>query len=275
MHCYNDTDYNKTVTVSDCKASFGELDPTKSYTVEIYADNQSKGQMIHIDDTTLPIDSFSAELNEFNFIVLNWTCTKEMPAEGWIISYTRDGIEQETTYTVTENTFTFKEVIPGSTYAFTIDAGNGAPVIVTDVEITAAEAKDFSATYDNYTLTKADITIKMCTPPEHDETWSYKSLYNSDYTNTIKVGEKTGIVGRALKMYSVINEAEVFAFYVIRDKDGNVIMHSYQEFIWKTMWNNYRTALTITEMPEVAGNYTVEVYLNGGFLGALDFEIVE
>lgn len=274
VHCYNDTDYNKTLTVSDCKVSFDGLNPLKSYTVEIYADQQSQGQTVHIDDTTLPIENFTAKIIENNFIELSWTCSKPTPEEGWIIKYTLDGVESENTFKTTENTLVFKEVIPGTNYVFSIDAGNGAPVIVTDVEITANDAQDYSSTYDEYTVTKEDMTLRMCTPPD-SETWSYKSLYNADYTNKLEVGEKAGIVARVNKMYSTLNETEIFALYIIRDQEGNIVLYNSQELIWKDMWNNFRAALTIPETPAAPGNYTVEVYLNGGFLGSLEFEIVE
>ena len=76
-------------------------------------------------------------------------------------------------------------------------------------------------------------------------------------------------------MYSTINESEVFAFYIIRNENGEIVAQSSQVFIWKDMWNNFRAALTIPQMPDTAGNYKVEIYLNGAQLGILDFEIVE
>lgn len=274
VHCYNDTDYNKTVTVSDCNVSFDALDPAKSYTVEIYAEQQTKGQMIHIDDATLPIDTFTAELTEFNFIQLNWTCSKPIPAGGWIVKYTLDGAASEKTLTTEENALLFKEVIPGATYSFTIEAANGAPVIATNVEITAAEAQNYKSNYGNQTITKDNITLKMCTPPDY-ENWTYKGLYAKDYTTTIKVGEKVGFVTRILKYYDTTDNADVFVLYVIRDEEGKVVMYNSEERTWVNLWNYYYGALNIPEVPAEAGKYTVEVYFNGGFLGSQAFEIKE
>ncbi len=274
VHCYNDTDYNKTVTVSDCSATFDGLDPMKSYTVEIYAQQQYKGQVIHIDDATLPIDNFTAKITENNFIELSWTCAKEMPAEGWIISYSMNGTEQAKTFTVTENALVFKEVIPEASYVFTITAGNGAPVIATDAEITAPAAENYSSNYDNVPVSKDNITLKMCTPPD-SESWSYKSLYSSDYTTKLKVGEKGGFVTRITKYYSPTNESDVFVLFVIRDEEGNIVMYNSEELVWAKMWNYYYGALTIPELPAAAGKYNISIYFNGGFVGSQDFEITE
>ena len=274
VHCYNDTDYNKTITVSDCNAAFDSLDPMKSYTVEIYAEQQSKGQMIHIDDATLPIDSFIAELDEFNFINLTWTCSKPTPEEGWIVKYTINGQASDKTLTTAENTLVFKEVIPGATYSFTIEAGNGAPVITTNVEITAGEAEGYKSNYGNQAITKDNITLKMCNPPASDN-WNYKDLYANDYTTSFKVGEKAGFVTRILKYYDTKEEADVFVLYIIRDQEGNVVLTCSEERTWINLWDYYFGVLTVPEMPSEAGSYTIEVYFNGGLLGEKEFEITE
>lgn len=272
VHCYNNTDYNKTVTVSDCAATFDGLDPAQNYTVEIYADNQTQFQLLHIDDTTLPIDSFEAKIIENNFIELSWRCAKELPEGGWNLEYTMN--ESENIYKIeglTEASYILKDAIPGAAYVFKLKAVNGAIVIVNDVEIAVPEAMDYSNDYGGTPFSKDSIELNMCIRPENDD-WTGQLI---KHTTAFKPGELAGFTTIANAYYNETVDAEIYILYVIRDENGALVMFNSQEMMWKELFKKYHGTLSIPELPGAVGKYTLEIYYNGGYVATQAFEITE
>ncbi len=272
VHCYNNTDYNKTVTVSDCAASFDSLDPAQNYTVEIYADNQTQFQLLHIDDTTLPIDSFTAQITENNYIELAWSCAKETPEGGWVLEYTMS--ESEDVYTIeniTESNYSFKEAIPGAAYSFKLKAGNEAIVIANEVEISVPEAEKYSNNYGDVPFSSDDITLNMCVQPA-DGNWTGSII---KHTTTFKPGELAGFTTIANAYYNETVDADIYILYVIRDENGTLVMFNNQEMKWKELFTAYHGTLSVPELPGTVGKYTLEIYYNGGHVATQEFEIAE
>lgn len=272
VHCYNNTDYNKTVTVSECAATFNELDPAQNYTVEIYADNQTQFQLLHIDDATLPVEEFTAQMTQDNFIELTWTCAKETPEGGWIIEYTMS--ESEDVYKIegiTDTTCLVKDAIPGATYVFKLKAANDAVVIASDAEITVPEADNYANNYGDTPFSSENIRLKMCLQPE-DGKWTANKL---KFTTTFKPGELAGFTTEALTYYNETVDAEIYILYVIRDEKGALVMFNSQELMWKELFTAYHGTLSIPDLPDTAGKYTLDIYYNGGYVATQEFEIVE
>ncbi len=272
VHCYNNTDYNKTVTVSDCAAAFDGLDATQNYTVEIYADNQTQFQLLHIDDATLPVENFTAKITEDNFIELTWTCAKETPEGGWVIEYTMS--ESEDVYkieNITENTCIVKDAIAGASYVFTLKAANDAIVITDVVKATVPEAENYSNNYGDVPFSSENIRLKMCVQPQ-DGNWNTNNL---KFTTAFKPGELAGFTTEALAYYNETVDAEIFILYVIRDENGALVMFNSQEMMWKELFKAYHGTLSIPELPGTVGKYTLDIYYNGGHVATQEFEIVE
>jgi len=270
VRCYNNTDYNKTVTVSDCTAAFDGLDPAQNYTVEIYADNQTQFQLLHIDDTTLPVEDFAAQITEENFIELNWTCAKEIPEGGWILEYSMS--ESEELFTVdgiTENAYTLKDAIAGASYAFTLKAANDALVIAPKAEITVPEAEKYSNNYGDVPFNADNIRLKMCLQPT-DGVWT-----NPTFTTSFKPGELAGFTTEALAYYNETVDTEIYILYVVRDENGKLVLFKGQIVMWKELFTAYHGTLCVPELPETVGKYTLDIYYNGGHVTTQAFEIVE
>ena len=272
VRCYNNTDYNKTVTVSDCAASFEGLDPAQNYTVEIYADNQTQFQLLHIDDATLPVENFTAQLTEENFIELSWTCAKDIPEGGWIIDYTIS--ESEEVYSVegiTENTCIIKDAIPGVSYTFTIRAANEAVVIANTAQITVGEAVAYTNNYGGTTFEGKNIKFSMCKQPD-DDNWKSSNL---TFTSKFKPGELLGFTTEALTYYNETVDAEIYILYIIRNENGELVTFCNQTAMWKELFTAYFGTLSVPELPTETGKYTLDIYYNGGYVTTQEFEVAE
>lgn len=270
VRCYNNTDYNKTVTVSDCTAAFDGLDPAQNYTVEIYADNQTQFQLLHIDDTTLPVEDFAAQITKENFIELNWTCAKTIPEGGWILEYSMsESKELFKVEGITVNNYTFKDVIAGASYEFTLKAANDALVIAPKAEIAVPYAEKYFNNYGDVPFGADNIRLKMCIQPA-DGVWN-----NPTFTTTFKSGELAGFTTEALAYYNETIDTEIYILYVIRDENGQLILFKGQTVMWKELFTAYHGTLTVPELPETVGKYTLDIYYNGGHVTTQAFEIVE
>lgn len=272
VRCYNNTDYNKTVTVSKLAASFDGLDPSQDYTIEVNAEGQSQSETLHLTDTILMVENFTAQIVENNFIELNWTCEKDIPTGGWIIEYKfSDSQETYKIDNISENTCTLKDVIPGASYEFTIKAAGDAYVIASNAQVTAPEAEDYVNEYGGTPFGKANIRLKMCVQPT-DGIWNTNNL---KFTTTFKAGEAAGFTTEALAYYNETVDTNVYILYVIRDESGKLIMINGQEVTWKSLFNEYHGTLSVPAIPENTGKYTLDIYYNGGHVTTQAFEIAE
>jgi ABC-type oligopeptide transport system substrate-binding subunit len=56
---------------------------------------------------------------------------------------------------------------------------------------------------------------------------------------------------------------EVTVTYVIRSKDGAPVSLNSEQSTWNKLWDKKFCELDIPQMPEIAGEYTVDIYFNG------------
>ncbi len=269
VRCYDDANYNETIITAETSAVFTNIDPAKRYTVEVTAAGMSISQRAYMAENPITISDFTADTSNANNMVLTWSSSQPVPEDGWVLLYTVDDSDIQSSVTCTENRAVISPVVPDANYTFKIQLANGDSVLTMPLQCKSGKAQDFSG----YGMIRASMTYKLCKRPNSTD-WDHSDLSDSDYTNTFKVGEQISFVGQLHDKYGTSDD-KILTLYVFRDAEGNVVCYSYTEAAWRDMWNMYYGEFDVPQVPATAGDYTLSIYFNGKLVTNKDVVIEE
>ncbi len=266
IRCYNDAGFSQTVTTSDLNYTFTEIDHSSAYTVEVFAENMSQSTYVSVGANPVTITGFQFDDTIPGLLKLTWTFTGTAPAEGWALSYTTDGLVQETVYT-TEATAELY-VIPGSHYAVTLQTANDATVFGGTATYDLPEAEIFEA----YGLHADSIESSMCIRPQA-QYWSQADVPQEDYVNSFTADQRAGMILHAMTEFDY-SQDNVRITYLVRNSDGTLLHVGTANSIWDNIFPGAYGALNIPYMPDEAGEYSITIYFNGKFVTVQNFSII-
>ena len=269
VRCYNDSGYDETVTAENTSVIFENVDCTKAYTVEVTAAGMSSGDRCYMTANAMTVSNIQVTPVDSQKLSLTWDYSVSEPNGQWFVVYTIDGSEFSQIIRTDKNSAVITPVVPGNTYSISIQLESGATVFGGNTTYQTAEAKKF----DGYLITSDKIVFKMCKRPDKNN-WSYTNVADKDYTDTYKVGTKTGFVARLRNKYNVSSDV-ITTLYVIRDESGKLISSETTAQTWTSMWYKYYGELDIPSIPSTPGNYTIEVYFNGAWVHEQSFKVIE
>ena len=270
VRCYNET-YNQTVITTDTFATFEALDPTVEFNIEVKAIGMSVGEKIVVPANSITVSNFKVDASDPAKLTLSWNPSQAIPAEGWVLRYSVVGIGNEFTVRCNENTAVINSLIPNATYHIQLEDNNGTVLLGSRTEITTGAAVNFNKQFENFTVSRSDLNFYMCRTPKRPN-WGRYDLTDSDYTTTFRIGESASFLVRANKSCYTSSES-ITTMYVIYKEDGTPILTAQDTRVWSNMWSNYNCKLEIPAMPTETGNYTIEVYFNGGLANSQAFTI--
>lgn len=266
VRCYNENGYDETLTTADTMITFQNVDDSIENTIEVTAANMSVSQRVLVSANSVTVSDFAVDTSVPGILHLTWNANREIPANGWTIRYSVNGISAPSVVTTSENSAQIP-VVPNGSYNFTIldDAGNsvlGGPF--THVQ---GDASDFVG----YAVNKNYMTTRLCKTPAASS-WSYVDLTEADYVNTFSVGEKISVV-LTLSHWYEISDDEIMTTFAIYDEAGNLVNFSHFAHTWKFLWYQNYCELDISSIPADIGTYEVFIYFNGAEVGSQKFEI--
>lgn len=256
VRCYDDADYNETLIIADTTAVFDNVDPAKSYTVEVLAAGMSVSQRAYMSANAITITDFQATVSG-NKMKLSWNASESVPEGGWVLRYTVDNCDIQSSVSCTDNSAVISPIVPDSTYTFTLQKTNGDGVLTVPLICEVSKAQDFSG----YGMIRASMTYSLCKQPE-DADWRYTEIKEEDYTNTFAVGEKISVVGQLHDTYG-ISDDPINIMYVFRNADNEVVSYCYSDSHWDDMWSKSYGEFNIPQAPTEAGEYIMDIYFNG------------
>lgn len=268
VRCYDDQAYNQTAIISDTTATFENVDPSRGYTVEVTAANMSVSERAFMSENAITISDFTADSSMPSVLTLSWNSNQVVPAEGYVVFYSVEGSDLQSSVSCTENTVQITPVVPGAKYNFKIQQANGMPVLSAPLLCEVPDAQDFSG----YGMTRGTMSFQLCKRPE-GERWYWSDLSDSDITSTFAVGQRIGILGQLHGKYGISNDP-ITALFIIRDADGNYVCHSSETRTWSDMWELSYGEIDIPQIPTELGSYTVTMYFNGLYVTQKSFTIV-
>lgn len=270
--CYNE---NYDETLSDLKttsATFSGLNSTESFTVEVWAKNQTARQRIRLEDNSITVRNISAELIKTGRITLNWK-SSSVPQGGWIVSYTVNNSKKVFTTNTTETSLVINPALPGAKYTFSIKAADNSVTTFCDdyiCNVPPAESK-FSMIINEDTINAQDIHVDICRRPRTGG-WTYADLSANHYTQSFSAGETAALLFYLKDQFQDAPET-LNIIVAVTDEDGGLYSISSHATSWGTMWNQNYYSLNITDTPKDIGCYTAAVYINNMYLTEFDFAV--
>jgi hypothetical protein len=255
VRCYNDSGYDQTVTTTECHIQFTGLDQSQGYTVEVTAVGMTQSTSATVSANPITITALTATAGKDHQLTLEWTYDGEAPTEGWIVDYSVDG-GAPITLSCKENTAQITGY-PGSKYEIDVNPVGEITCFNKHLSHQMEQPEMFS----NYGVSADNMSFYMCLTPEK-ENWDRFDVPRSDYTKTFKVGVKASFLVELWESYQKSKD-EVTVTYVIRTKDGAPVSLNTEKSTWNKLWNKKFCELDIPQMPEIAGEYTVDIYFNG------------
>lgn len=267
VRCYNDSGYDKTLTVKECAVTFDEVDNANAYTIEVTAAGMSVNERAFAPANSATVTDFTVDESNANKIVLTWNCNGFNPAGGWILLYTIDGSSAQEIRDITEAKVELSAKIPDAKYVFTLQAADGTSILGGESSVQTSKAKSFSG----YGVSAKYMEFKMCERPSK-KNWDRYDLSSSDYTSTFKVGEKASFLVKLKREYNTSKDS-ITTLYVIRDENGAIVSTSTTKSTWTKMWYRNYCELDIPSIPQNAGKYTISVYFNGALAHSQNFKV--
>lgn len=257
-HCYGGDNFDQSIDVTEPRAAFTGLDPTKEYTVDVVANGMAIGSHIYVPANPINVTAFTADTTNPAKLSLTWSHTGDAPKGGWLLLYTVDGGDQQVAR-CEGTTASIAPMVPNADYAFTLQAADGANIFGGTLEVQTPDAPEYDS--DVYNISASKIYPEMCRTPDVAD-WDYYDLSGSDYTNTFRVGEKASFL---LTVYSYYNydSTDIVTMFVIRDAQGKLVSYDTSVRPFREMWYNSRCELDIPNMPATPGEYTISVYFDG------------
>jgi serine/threonine protein kinase len=267
VRCYNESGYDKTITVSETKAIFEGVDNAFAYTVEVTADGMSISERAYAAENSITVTDFTADISKANNISLSWNGNGYPAENGWLVMYTVDGSATQEIADIKAESAVIKNKIPCSKYVITLQTPDGRSILGGQIEIQTPDAKSFSG----YGVSAKYMEFKMCKRPSN-KNWDRYDLSSSDYTSTFSAGEKASFLVRLKREYNTSKD-NITTLYVIRNENGIVVNTSSKTTTWTKMWYRSYCELDIPAIPQSAGKYTISVYFNGALAHKQNFKV--
>ena len=263
-HCFSDTGYDATVLVTDTQATFTELYGDETFTVEVTAVGMSQSARTSISAKSTTITKISVKQDKG--LKVSWEYVGTEPEGGWLLMYDVDGTESYEVVKCTTNSGTISTAIPKSAYNISIQAADGTSIYGGSYTYHVPGAKDF----DQYSLPASYIDVYLGKTPS-EEKWTYRNVENS---SSFAAGDSvTMVLNATKKFYTYAENVEIT--FVIRNSNSQAVLELTNSYTkgWQKLWNNYYATLSVPAMPNIPGDYTMELYFNGDFVSSNPFSI--
>ena len=265
VRCYDNDQVDKTITVTGTEAVFDDLDPSKAYNIEVTAAGMTRSVTVYISANTINIYDLVVNTVDANNLRVTWNYDGKAPDGGWRVLYYVDG-GLEPLVVNCENTVATLPLIPGSHYEISILQANGSTVLDGTTSYDTPAAENFSG----YNLPAGSLNFYPCLPTD-SATITWDSVTRTD---TFNPGEKASILIQTQQIYYSGYE-EIVNLYVIRDSNRAVVSISSAIRIWEDILEKGFGMINLPPVPSTPGNYTVEIYFNGGYAGTAAITVSE
>lgn len=269
VRCYNADGFNSSFNVTKPEISIEGLDPAQSYTIDVKADTMSVSKWVSLSANSVTVNTVKLDDTKPNEMGITWKYEGNAPKDGWRLFYTIDDGEKHVMHCDTTSA-TISPLVPGATYVVTFELSDDVTVFGGKTKFEVPDRGRF----DSYGVTWENFKFRMCWTPDETD-WHWYNMYENDFTNTFKVGDKASFVLRLDTNYHD-DQDNIETLFVIRDADGKVVSAvSGRTRIWVAMWNERYSELDMPSMPQKPGDYTVDIYFNNALVTTERFTVIE
>lgn len=274
-----------TATATECTCTLELPDFDREYTFTLSAKGMDLIPKLTLPADPIIVDSLTATADSDGSVTVSWNAPAGKPDGGWYISYNTVGslhaayMSGGENSVVTGTSATLTGLIPDAEYEIklSLTAADASSAVFGQSSVTVktpvSEAfTDYGVTPEPPYPADSSLVSLWAEPTKTD--WTYYDL--NDHRNSFSAEEKIAVCIEV----NAVNQSDdtVTLLYAVRDASGNVVNDVSQELVWDSLWYNRRHANAIP-LPagqgeaSVAGNYTLEIYINGKLLASTGFTI--
>ena len=270
VRCYNADGFNASFNVDKPQIAIEGLDPAQSYTIDVRADNMSVSKWVSLSANSVTVKNIKLDDSKPGEMTVTWDFEGNAPEGSWRLLYTVDGGQKQVIHCKSAKSCTISPLVPGGSYTISIQLDDDTTVFGGGKKFKVAEAEKF----DSYGVTWENFKFRMCWTPDNAD-WRWYNMYENDFTNTFKVGEKASFVLRLDTKYHD-DQDDINTLFVVRDANGKVVSATTgRTRIWVAMWSDRYSELDMPVLPQKAGDYTVDIYFNGAWVTTENFTVTE
>lgn len=272
VRCYDNVEYDETITVSDTQAQFSGLNPASSYTVEVTAFGMTQPARTGITANPISIGSILVDNQDYSELSVSWDFVGNEPEDGWLLLYNLVG-GQKNVVKSDKASAVIPLQIPGAKYEISVQAANGTTVFNNVLTYECPKAEPF----DKHNLKAEQIRFNLLNTPE--DRWKFEEIDPASLKDTFTPGEKISIGMRGSDSF-YLTGVDVEILLVIRDSYGNILPDLITEdtVSWKNLWARgdvHVGELDLSAAPAASGSYVLSVYFDGMIAGEIPFTITQ
>lgn len=253
IRCANGAGVDQIINTSDTAAEFNGLDHSWGYTVTVTAEGSSKSTSVEVTADPINVTDFHAELKNPWTMNLTWDFTGSAPASGWVLTYTIDGGDP-ISINCTENSAVIP-LTPNSSYSFELSAGDER----TFFSVPFAYGPVQTSAFEGYYVTASNMSFTM--------------YLGSKEQSAFSAGDKATLKGAMDCKYGESDD-KIVSTFVIRSADNRLISENTYTCSWKKLWKKRACTLEVPQLPDQAGEYSLDLYFNEMYVATLSFTIV-
>lgn len=280
VRCYNNEGVDMTLTTQETTAAFSGIDTGMEYTIEVLAAGMTEPARTSVSPDPVTLHDIVVDDSDLSKLVVNWEYDGEISNSGWHLVYTVDGNRMPGIVEASGTSAVIQPRIPGATYQITIRPANGTSAFSNTVTFQCPNSPIFYHEKARVTSEAIEnrLYANLLVTPEK-ENWSNEDVSRSDYTSTLKSGQKASLLLHLNQSFYTY-KTDMTIMYVFRNSEGKVLVDLVAQYAtdWNDMWDgaNYRYCeLDIPAMPTEPGDYTLYIYFNNLAASTVSFTITE
>ena len=218
------------------------------------------------------LSSFTATVDGSD-LVLDWACEIDPAEPGWTLEAKISGIDTPVALPEADEAplrIALSDLVPDADYTFTINLKSGEK-LEGDTKI-SYHSPAVTEKYTAHGL--GSVFLGFFLKPENAETVTSNNL-STTRNNYYTVGEQMAFALQALTTLDKSAEEEVHVMLVVRDANGKLVSFEESTRQWSSMWEKDLFVGTLTQMPQKAGTYSLELYFNNKLVTTKNFDIRE
>ncbi len=265
VRCEGDDGYDETLDVSACAASFTGTALFANYTVTLTSPALAAPMTLSVPANSISVENLTATAQDGQ-IAVHWDAPAGTPEGGWKLEWRIASLDQEpTVVSLDTNDYTLPGVIGNATYEFTVKSG-GAQATIGDA--TATVLTGDAPAFDRYAIRRSVVGPGLFSVPDKDD-WTWRDLAQA---HTSFASGETVVCVLQSDVTPEDSDATVTLTTAIRDAEGNPVALTQSESAWNDLWSDLRFVCQVTA-PEAAGDYTIEIYIDGALLYTIDLTV--
>ena len=266
LRCYNDAGYDETVTTTDMRYTFTNLDHSTGYTVLVTAEGMTQSATASVTANPITVTGYTAETVTAYAFSIRWQYEGAAPENGWILRYRLNGGE-ELLLPCPENEALLALVADGI-YEFNAVPADDTTCFAQDFRYTAPACTPF----EGFGVTADQLSGSLILQPE-DPQWSYDDLTEEHYCREFTAGEQAVLVLLSESEY-LASGGPVNITFAIRNSLLQLDSAEQLALSWNAMWDGQYCPLPLPKLPQIVGEYSLELYFNDQWVASISFSIV-